>query len=38
VSEFGDRFWVYQAVDLRSDSFIQLGNGGVGKPTGRTKR
>jgi hypothetical protein len=38
VPEFGDRFWVYQAVDLRSDSFIQLGNGGVGKLTGRTER
>ena len=25
MPEFGDRFWVYQAVDLRSDSFIQLG-------------
>ena len=25
VPEFGDRFWVYQAVDLRSDSFVQLG-------------
>jgi hypothetical protein len=25
VPDFGDRFWVYQAVDLRSDSFVQLG-------------
>jgi hypothetical protein len=25
VPDFGDRFWVYQAVDLRSDSFAQLG-------------
>jgi len=25
VPEFGDRFWVYQIVDLRSDSFVQLG-------------
>jgi hypothetical protein len=25
VPNFGDRFWVYQAVNLRTDSFIQLG-------------
>ena len=25
VPDFGDRFWVYQAVDLRTDSFVQLG-------------
>jgi hypothetical protein len=25
VPDFGDRFWVYQIVDLRTDSFIQLG-------------
>ena len=25
VPDFGDRFWVYQAVDLRSDSFVRLG-------------
>jgi hypothetical protein len=25
VPNFGDRFWVYQAVDLRTDSFVQLG-------------
>ena len=25
VPDFGDRFWVYQAVDLRSDGFVQLG-------------
>lgn len=25
VPEFGDRFWVYQVVDLRSDSFAELG-------------
>jgi hypothetical protein len=25
VPDFGDRFWVYQMVDLRSDSFVQLG-------------
>jgi hypothetical protein len=23
--DFGDRFWVYQVVDLRTDSFVQLG-------------
>ena len=25
VPDFGDRFWVYQVVDLRSDSFAELG-------------
>jgi hypothetical protein len=25
VPQFGDRFWVYQIVDLRTDSFVQLG-------------
>jgi hypothetical protein len=25
VPDFGDRFWVYQIVDLRSDGFAQLG-------------
>ncbi|MGW1741028.1 DUF1254 domain-containing protein [Nocardia sp. NPDC001965] len=25
VPEFGDRFWVYQAVDQRTDSFVRLG-------------
>ncbi|QCI68479.1 DUF1254 domain-containing protein [Phreatobacter stygius] len=25
VPDFGDRFWVYQAVDLRTDGFIQIG-------------
>ncbi len=25
VPDFGDRFWLYQAVDLRTDSFVQLG-------------
>jgi hypothetical protein len=25
VPDFGDRFWVYQAVDDRTDSFVQLG-------------
>jgi hypothetical protein len=25
VPDFGSRFWVYQAVDQRTDSFIQLG-------------
>jgi len=24
-ADFGDRFWVYQIVDLRTDSFVQLG-------------
>ena len=23
VPDFGDRFWVYQVVDLRTDSFVQ---------------
>ncbi|NUP27997.1 MAG: DUF1254 domain-containing protein, partial [Nocardia sp.] len=25
VPEFGDRFWVYQVVDQRTDSFVRLG-------------
>jgi hypothetical protein len=25
VPDFGNRFWVYQAVDLRTDSFVDLG-------------
>src|SRR5262249_1152318 len=25
VPEFGERFWVYQIVGLRSDSFVELG-------------
>jgi hypothetical protein len=25
VPNFGERFWVYQVVDLRTDSFVQLG-------------
>jgi hypothetical protein len=25
VPEFGERFWVYQAVDLRTDGFVQIG-------------
>jgi hypothetical protein len=25
VPDFGRRFWVYQVVDLRTDSFVQLG-------------
>lgn len=25
IPDFGDRFWVYQVVDLRSDSFAKLG-------------
>jgi hypothetical protein len=25
VPDFGDRFWVYQVVDPRTDSFVQLG-------------
>jgi hypothetical protein len=25
VPDFGDRFWVYQAVDQRTDAFVQLG-------------
>lgn len=25
VPDFGDRFWVYQIVDLRTDSFVELG-------------
>ena len=26
VPDFGERFWVYQAVDLRTDSFVSLGS------------
>jgi hypothetical protein len=25
VPDFGDRFWVYQVVDTRTDSFVQIG-------------
>jgi hypothetical protein len=25
VPDFGERFWVYQVIDLRTDSFVQLG-------------
>jgi hypothetical protein len=25
VPDFGERFWVYQAVDLRTDGFVQIG-------------
>ncbi|MGB9476036.1 MAG: DUF1254 domain-containing protein, partial [Candidatus Udaeobacter sp.] len=25
VPDFGERFWVYQVVDLRTDSFVQIG-------------
>jgi hypothetical protein len=25
VPDFGERFWVYQVVDTRTDSFVQLG-------------
>ena len=25
MPDFGKRFWVYQIVDLRTDSFVQLG-------------
>ncbi len=25
VPDFGDRFWVYQGLDLRTDNFVQLG-------------
>ena len=25
VPDFGDRFWVYQIVDIRTDSFVQIG-------------
>lgn len=32
VPDFGDRFWVYQIVDLRSDSFVQLGKMYGSKP------
>lgn len=26
VPDFGDRFWVYEGVDLRTDSFLKLGS------------
>lgn len=26
VPDFGNRFWIYQAVDLRTDAFVQLGS------------
>jgi hypothetical protein len=32
VPDFGDRFWVYQAVDLRTDSFVQIGKMYVSTP------
>jgi hypothetical protein len=32
VPDFGDRFWVYQIVDLRTDSFVQLGKMYGSKP------
>ena len=32
VPEFGDRFWVYQIVDLRTDSFAELGKMYGSKP------
>ncbi|MGB3126041.1 MAG: DUF1254 domain-containing protein [Pseudomonas sp.] len=32
VPDFGDRFWVYQVVDLRSDSFAELGKMYATKP------
>jgi hypothetical protein len=32
VPEFGDRFWVYQIVDLRTDSFANLGKMFGSKP------
>jgi hypothetical protein len=32
VPEFGDRFWVYQVVDLRTDSFANLGKMFGSKP------
>lgn len=32
VPDFGDRFWVYQGVDLRTDSFVQLGKMYDSKP------
>ena len=28
VPDFGDRFWVYQIVDLRRELVLQLGSGG----------
>jgi len=32
VPDFGDRFWVYQMVDLRTDGFVQLGKMYATKP------
>ncbi|WP_422421430.1 DUF1254 domain-containing protein [Pseudomonas sp. GZD-222] len=32
VPDFGNRFWVYQVVDLRSDSFAELGKMYATKP------
>jgi hypothetical protein len=32
VPDFGDRFWVYQIVDQRTDSFVQLGKMYGSKP------
>jgi hypothetical protein len=32
VPDFGDRFWVYQVVDQRTDSFVQLGKMYATKP------
>ena len=32
VPDFGDRFWVYQIVDLRTDSFAELGKMYGSKP------
>jgi hypothetical protein len=32
VPDFGSRFWVYQIVDLRTDSFVQLGKMHGSKP------
>lgn len=32
VPDFGDRFWVYQIVDLRTDSFAQIGTMYGSKP------
>lgn len=32
VPDFGDRFWVYQIVDQRTDSFAQLGKMYASKP------
>lgn len=32
VPDFGQRFWVYQAVDLKTDSFAELGSMYASKP------